>query len=114
MSLGEFYHVSRVTNLKKKSLRSVFPWLLAVIIFSKNVLLLYNFLLGLDLKLVAVPVAEEDDEGDVAELDSPDFLRADPLLTLRGRASEPDLFSLQEGQYQISGMADFLTLTQLR
>ena len=77
-------------------------------------LLLYNFLLGLDLKLVVVPVAEEDDEGDVAELASPDFLLADPLLTLRGRASEPDLFSLQEGQYQISGMADFLTLTQLR
>ena len=77
-------------------------------------LLFYNFLLGLDLWVVVVPVAEEDDAGGAAELDSPDLLRADPLLTLRGRASEPGLFSLQEGQCQISGTEFFLKLTQLR
>ena len=82
---------------------------------------LYNFLLELDLKIVVVPVAEEDEVGDVAELETPDFLRSAPLITLRARALELDClvifvlgFCLQREQNQVSGMADLLTLAQVR
>ena len=86
-------------------------------------LLLYNFLLGLDLWVVVVPVAEEDEVGgDVAdELETPDFLRSAPLITLRACALEPDVlvifvlgFCLQSEQSQVSGMAVLLTLAQVR
>ena len=85
-------------------------------------LILYNFRLELDLKIVVVPVAEEDEVGgEVAELGTPDFLRSAPLITLRPRALEPDClvifvlgFCLQREQNQVSGMAERLTLAQVR
>ena len=86
-------------------------------------LILYNFRLELDLKIVVVPVAEEDEVGgDVAELETPDFLRSAPLITLRACAREPEDvlvifvlgFCLQSEQSQVSGMAVLLTLAQVR